>query len=74
MKTHKKHSKQNNIKYGKRNTLIGKCFHYDERGHWKKGNSHFLAKSKKYSKRGKYDLLLLESFIDVYVTSPWIVD
>lgn len=49
----------------KKNIPIEKCFYCGECAHWKKEYPHFLAKFKKYNKKGKCDLLSLESCIDV---------
>ena len=51
----------------------GKCFHCGVDGHWKRNCPKYLSELKD-KKRGKFDLLVLETLLVENDSSVWIVD
>ena len=51
----------------------GKCFYCGVEGHWKRNCTKYLS-GLKNKKKGKYDLLVLETYLVEDDTSAWIVD
>ncbi|XP_075523993.1 uncharacterized protein LOC142556418 [Primulina tabacum] len=63
----------NDINKGNTAKPKGKCFHCGIDGHWKRNCPKYLADLKE-KKKGKYDLLVLESCLVTIDSSIWIVD
>ena len=66
--------KKKNNKSSKGTNAKGKCFHWEQQGHWKRNCPKYLTELKEKKNTGKYDLLVIESLLVEDDKSIWIVD